>query len=296
MYDEGVILRRFGALAVVMIAALWPWVAPYLEGAGGASVTNGRGSEYLQVSFLDVGQGDSILIETPDGVQVLVDGGPDGTVLRELSSAMGFFDKTIDVVIGTHPHADHVGGLIDVLERYQVAHVIRTDNENGDGMDETYYSRVAAEGAIVTYARRGQRIALGASTTLEVLYPEGEVRELDTNTSSIVARLVYGSTSFLLTGDSPKNIEEYLVLTEGEHLKSDVLKAGHHGSRTSTSELFLDEVAPQFAVITSGKNNSYGHPHVEVTDALFNAGAEILNTAELGTITFYSDGSKVWVE
>ena len=119
---------------------------------------------------------------------------------------------------------------------------------------------------------------------------------MDNNASSIVVKLTYGDTSFLLTGDSPKRIEEYLVLVEGEHLKSTVLKAGHHGSRTSTSELFLDEVDPEYAVISAGVDNRYGHPHVEVMDMLFNKHIEVHETAKEGTITFASDGHDVWVE
>jgi competence protein ComEC len=146
------------------------------------------------------------------------------------------------------------------------------------------------------YARRGQEISLGASTTLTIIYPEGSVADLESNTASIVLKVTYGTTSFLLTGDSPKNIEEYLVLTQGDGLQSTVLKVGHHGSRTSTSELFLDAVQPTYAVISAGRDNRYGHPHTEVTDALFNAGVEILATADMGTITFMSDGATVWRE
>lgn len=295
--DERLVYRRLIALLVLAVAAAWPWVVPYLEGDSSVATLRGGGlSPYLQVHFLDVGQGDSILIETPDGVQALIDGGPDGTVIRELGKVMGVFDKSIDVVIGTHPDKDHIGGLTDVLERYKVAHIVKTDNVGETGTAKLYESLVGAEGADIIYAKRGQEIALGASTTLQILYPEGSVRDLESNTSSIVLKVVYGDTSFMLTGDSPKNIEEYLVLTEGEHLKSTVLKAGHHGSRTSTSELWLAEVAPEYAVISAGKDNSYGHPHVEVTDALFNAGVKTLSTAEQGMITFDSDGEKVWVE
>ena len=295
--DERLVYRRLIALLVLAVAAAWPWVVPYLEGDSSvATLRRGGVSPYLQVHFLDVGQGDAILIETPDGVQALIDGGPDGTVIRELGKVMGVFDKSIDVVVGTHPDKDHIGGLTDVLERYKVVHIVKTDNVGETGTAKLYESLVGAEGADVIYAKRGQQIALGASTTLEILYPEGSVRDLESNTSSIVLKVVYGDTSFMLTGDSPKNIEEYLVLTEGEHLKSTVLKAGHHGSRTSTSELWLAEVAPEYAVISAGKDNSYGHPHVEVTDALFNAGVKTLSTAEQGMITFDSDGEKVWVE
>ncbi len=280
------------ALCVVSIAASFPWLAPYFE-ADGLTASGADASSYLQVHFLDVGQGDAILIETPDGAQALIDGGPDSSILRQLSTNLGFFDRTLDVVVATHPDKDHIGGLTDVLQRYHVSHIVKTDNVGETGVAEMYESLVNAEGADIIYAKRGQVITLGASTTLEILYPEGSVKDLETNTSSIVLRLVYGETSFMLTGDSPKNIEEYLVLSEGEHLKSDVLKAGHHGSRTSTSELFLAEVAPTYAIISAGKDNSYGHPHVEVTDALFNAGVETYSTAESGTITFVSDGLAV---
>ncbi len=265
-------------------------------GGGGAAGGPRADSTHLVVYFLDVGQGDAIFIETPDGVQALIDGGPDGTVVRELGKLMPFFDRTIDVVVATHPDKDHVGGLIDVLERFQVPLVVSTENVSDTSASELFQEQMSNEGAEIVMARRGQRIALGASTTLEILYPESNPRDMESNASSIVAKLTYGETSFMLTGDSPKRIEEYLVLVEGEYLKSDVLKVGHHGSRTSTSEMFLDEVQPDFAVVSSGRNNSYGHPHVEVTDLLFNTGVETLSTAELGTITFYSDGERVWYE
>ena len=256
---------------------------------------SGAQNAHLEVHVLDVGQGDAILIETHDGVQVLIDGGRDIAVLPELASAMPFGDTNLDMVVGTHPDLDHIGGLIDVLERYDVANILTTENKGESDASAQYASLVEQEGAEVVYARRGQEFTLGASTTLRVLFPETNPKDMESNTSSIVLQLQYGSSTFLFTGDSPKSIEEYLVLTEGEHLQSDVLKVGHHGSRTSTSELFLDEVAPTFAVISAGKDNSYGHPHVEVTDLLFNAGVETFSTAEEGTITFVSDGHAIWV-
>ncbi len=293
--SEQLARRRLLVLGFLFLSSILVWVLPSLD-TSGLEATAGGGSPYLQVHFLDVGQGDAIFIETPDGVQTLIDGGPDSSVLRELSSQMSFFDRTIDVVVGTHPDKDHIGGLTDVLKRFSVGHIIKTDNESDTAVSELYEQLVAVEGAFVTIAKRGQRIKLGRDAVIEILYPEGSVADLESNTSSIVLKLIYGETSFLLTGDSPKSIEEYLVLTEGEFLQSDVLKAGHHGSRTSTSELFLADVQPEFAVVSAGKDNSYGHPHVEVTDALFNAGVEILSTSETGTITFLSDGERVWVK
>lgn len=253
-------------------------------------------SPYLQVHFLDVGQGDSILIETPSGVQVLVDGGPNEAVLRQLSKHMSFFDRDIDIVVGTHPDKDHIGGLIDVLKRYNIAKILTTENKGETGTSQMYNKLKTAEGAEIVYARRGQEIKLDASTTMRILFPDSDPSEMETNTSSIVFQLICGDSVFMFTGDSPKSIEEYLVLVEGESLKSDVLKLGHHGSRTSTSEMFLDEVQPEFAIVSAGKDNSYGHPHVEVTDLLFNKRVVMLETAKEGTITMLSDGKTVWQE
>ncbi len=286
MQDTRIIIRGV-ILVLFSIFAIGIWVFPHF------AVTN-IANPYLRVHFLDVGQGDAIFIETPSGKQVLVDGGRDRAVLGELTSVMGFFDRDIDLVVGTHPDLDHIGGLIDVFKRYRVSYILTTENK-GESSAATLYEKLKqTEGAEILYARRGQEIALDTSTTLRILFPETDPRDMESNMSSIVLQLIYGESTFLLTGDSPKSIEEYLVLVEGENLKSDVLKVGHHGSRTSTSEFFLDEVAPTYAIISAGKDNSYGHPHVEVTDMLFNKRVEMLETAKEGTITLFSDGSKVW--
>ena len=128
---------------------------------------------------------------------------------------------------------------------------------------------------------------------IDILFPDRDTDEWETNTASIVAKLVYGNNSFLLTGDSPTAIENYLSMIDGRNLKSDVLKAGHHGSRTSTSESFANLVSPEYAVISAGKNNQYGHPHKEVLDILEKIKSVILKTYENGTISFSSDGEAV---
>jgi len=248
----------------------------------------------LLVHFLDVGQGDATLIESPDGTQVLIDGGVDNQVLRSLASKLGFFDRTIDYLVATHPDADHIGGLIDVLERYDVQHIIMTDNAHESTVVDQFTAAAQAEGAMITLVRRGDTIDVGAGAVLQTLWPETSVVDMESNAASIVMKLVYGNTSFVLTGDAPKRIEEYLVLTHGEYMQSDVLKVGHHGSRTSTSELFVAEVDPTYAVISASADNRYGHPHVEVTDTLFNQGVTTVTTATQGTITFESDGYEVW--
>ena len=290
MMDERVIKNRLvilGVMVIALVLAWWPDIS--LESIG----TPTCDKEMLCVVFLDVGQGDATFIQSPSGRQMLIDSGRDDGVLRQLGEVMSFSDRDIDYVVATHPDADHIGGLAVVLDRFSVGNVIRTENESDTGVWETVERKIEEEGAVVHYARRGQRYDLGSNVYVEILFPDIDASELESNTSSIVARLVYGDTAFMLTGDSPKSIEEYLVLVEGENLESDVLKVGHHGSHTSTSELFLAEVDPEYAVISAGADNSYGHPHLEVTDMLFNFGVETLSTAENGNIVFWSDGESV---
>jgi competence protein ComEC len=242
---------------------------------------------------VDVGQGDAIFIETPDGVQVLIDGGPDGSVLRSLPAVMALSDRTIDLVINTHLDKDHVAGLVDVLSRYEVAHVMRTENVTDTPASVAFESALVAEGSAVTYARAGQVWQLGASTTLTILSPASNPRDWESNASSIVALLRYGETKFLLTGDIGEGTESYLVERFGDELQSEVLKLGHHGSRTSSSENFLQTVSPLYAVASAGKANDYGHPHPEVVERVEQTGAVLLSTAESGTLMFVSDGKIV---
>ncbi len=261
------------------------------------SVRNGNDEGLLTVVFLDVGQGDATFIESPSGTQVLIDGGKGGTVLRKLRHVMGFFDRDIDMVVATHPDMDHIGGLIDVLTRYEVGTILMTENMSDTPAFETFSNLVQKEGAQIIYARRGQIFDFGSgaqgSTTLTILFPDHDPTGLESNTSSIVAQLMYGASEYMLTGDSPKEIEEYLVRMGTHTLVSDVLKAGHHGSRTSSAETFVTAVDPIYAIISAGKDNSYGHPHKEVSD-LFNArGIVQKNTANLGSIFSVSDGKSI---
>lgn len=285
--NDNAIRFRLLSLLGLLLASLLVWLP--------VSTSGQEASDLLEVHFLDVGQGDATFIETPDGVQVLVDGGRDNSVLRQLAKEMGFFDRSIDLVVATHPDSDHIGGLIEVLKRYEVKTILLTENESDSPAATAFADIVEKERAEVLYARRGQTYDLGDGVEFEVLWPEINPSTLESNASSIILRLEHGQNSFLFTGDAPKRIEEYLVLTEGENLETDVLKVGHHGSRTSTSELFLAEVAPEYAVISASKDNSYGHPHTEVTDALFNAKVETLSTAKMGSITFLSDKEDLWL-
>lgn len=249
--------------------------------------------EILKISFLDVGQGDAIFIEAPNGNQVLIDGGSNRKVLKELGKVMPFYDRTIDAVIATHPDKDHIGGLIEVLKGYEVDIFMEPGVSSDTGAYQELEKTIADKKLPKILARRGMSLNLGEGARLNILFPDRDTDDWETNTASIVAKLAYGDTSFLLTGDSPIAIEKYLSMIDGQNLKSDVLKAGHHGSRTSTSESFASLVSPEYAVISAGKDNRYGHPHKEVLDIFEKIKTTILKTYEQGTISFISDGERI---
>jgi competence protein ComEC len=253
-----------------------------------------RTTHELFVSFLNVGQGDAILIESPTGTQLLIDGGRDQSVLRELGKRMSPFDRSIDLVLETHPDADHIGGLPSVFDRYTVGGFLLPGVDADTNPAKALDAAVHEETGVQEYElRRGDRIHLGGGAYLDILFPDRDVSTIERNTGSMIARLVYGDTSFMLTGDSPQVIEEYLVALDGDTLESDVLKAGHHGSRTSTSDAFLEAVAPGAVVISAGESNSYGHPHPEVVAKIEASGARLFTTIEEGAVVFESDGKVV---
>lgn len=282
------ILIRSSLLFLLIIIALFVW-----DIAMSFSLVS---DNYLTVRFLDVGQGDSINIETPDGYELLIDGGPTSIVLRKLAEDRSFFDKKIDVVIATHPDTDHISGLIDVFERFDVGMVIESGAWSDSPAARAYARAALDEKVEIIPAQAGQVIQLGASTTVRILSPYGDVTNWQSNNASVVVQVIYGDTEFLLTGDAPSNIEDFLVAKYGRLLESDVLKLGHHGSKTATSELFLDEVEPDYGIVSAEENSRYGHPHAEVIKRVEDRGIKILNTAEMGTIVFKSDGKEVWVE
>ncbi|MFQ5661724.1 MAG: ComEC/Rec2 family competence protein [Candidatus Paceibacteria bacterium] len=260
------------------------------------SVIFAQENNRLTVAFLDVGQGDSIYIEAPNGNQVLIDGGSGKAVLRQLSKVMPFYDRSIDVVIATHPDKDHVGGLPDVLQRYEIDLILDSGREAESATYKELVRLTELKNIRNIFAKRGMVVVLDNEVYFNILFPDRDVSGVESNTASVVAQLVYGDTEFMLTGDSPKAIENYLVMLDGENLESDVLKAGHHGSKTSSAESFLGYVAPKYSVISAGKNNRYGHPHKEVLDTLKQFGSAILSTQDKGIIIFESDGENIFIK
>ncbi|MDP3645931.1 MAG: MBL fold metallo-hydrolase [bacterium] len=283
--------KVLGAAILILLAlVICIWYTVFREDRGGL----------LTISFLNIGQGDSIFIDAPSGRQVLIDGGPNASVIRELGKVMPWYDRTIDVMIPTHPDADHIGGLVDVLTRYKVGMIIQSSVEGSTALWDTLEREVHKEGALVLTARRGQIVDLGSTGSpqaahayLEVLFPDRDVPNLETNTGCVVTRLVYGNTSFMLPCDAPQAIEKYLTSLDGSGLHSDVLKAGHHGSKTSSAPLFVGYVDPTWAVYSRGCDNRYGHPNKETVETFSRFQIPTLDTCTEGTITFVSDGSTV---
>lgn len=273
---------RIVTLVILLFANFFIWNALLAEERGGE----------LKIAFLDVGQGDAIFIEAPNGNQILIDGGPGKNVLAELNKVMSVYDRTIDAILVSNPDKDHIGGLLEVLKAFEVGAVLEPGTKPDTAIYQEFEKAVADDGATKILPRRGMKIVMdeASGASLLILFPDRDVSETKTNDGSIVAKLTYGNTSVILTGDAPEGIERYLVLLDGANLQSDLLKVGHHGSRTSTSVEFLAAINPAFAVISVGANNSYKHPHQEVLERLKNSSIEIFRTDQLGTITFISNG------
>jgi competence protein ComEC len=253
-----------------------------------------RGQQGLTVNFFDVGQGDATFIETPGGHQILIDGGPSLAILEKLGKVMPFWDRTIDLIVLSHPEKDHMAGLLEVLKRYKVQNILWTGVLRDTPEYEEWASLIKKERADVFMARAGEKIVSGA-VEMAVLYPYESLENdflQDSNETSVVAKLQYGRNSLLFIGDIGQETEKKLSLGSA-NIDSDVLKIAHHGSRFSSSEEFIKKVSPSVALIGVGAQNSYGHPTKEVLDRLHKYGINILRTDINGDIKIVSDGNNI---
>ncbi|MBI2096905.1 MAG: MBL fold metallo-hydrolase [Candidatus Sungbacteria bacterium] len=249
-----------------------------------------RGRVFLHV--LDVGQGDAIFIEAPGGNQALVDGGPDNSVVARLGEVMPFWDNSIDLVVLTHPHADHLDGLLEVIKRYDVGVIIESGVNHSIPEYAEWQKAIADKGIARLVARRGMIANLGGGAYLKVLSPFDSYENVtvrNVHDAAVVAKLEFASSTALLMADAEAVLERRL-LAAGEDLNAEVLKVGHHGSKTSTLEMFLAAARPRFAVISAGRNNRYGHPTQEVLDRLADSGVRTFRTDQDGTVSFASGG------
>jgi competence protein ComEC len=250
----------------------------------------------LHLTVLDIGQGDAILVEAPDGTTTLIDGGPDPELtLRRMGANLPFFARRVDLLVVSHPHQDHVAGLVDVLDRHRVGAVLHAGIPFENPANDRLMADASRAGVPIVLARAGQRLDLGADTVATVLYPaqsdaDAPLPEDDINNGSIVLRLELGGFSALLTGDAEAPIEAVL-LARGLLGPMDVLKAGHHGSHSSTTPGLVDAVRPSAAIISSGEGNEYGHPAPETLATLSRPGIAVYRTDLDGDVEVATDGA-----
>lgn len=296
------------AAAVVAAAALWGartlGILPDASGektgapvsaAQGDTGGGGSASGTLEVYFFDVGQGDSELIRLPGGENILIDAGTSSTEDELVGELRSLGAETLDLVVATHPHADHIGGMAAVIDAFDVRQVVMPRISESDTPTTKTYENllqsIADKGLTITPAEPGDELLSSGGAVLTVLAPNGEDYG-DLNNYSVVLRLTYGEDSFLFTGDAEEASEEEMLSLDWP-LTATVLKCGHHGSETSTSPAFLDAVSPQYAVISCGVDNDYGHPDAVTLEKLEAAGVEVFRTDRQGTILASTDGSGV---
>jgi len=242
----------------------------------------------FEITFFDIGQGDSIYITTPYKHTILVDGGPNNSLERKLASKQGFFSRHLDLVVITHPHADHMDGFISVFNKYDIDNLMITTTMFGDKNYDKLLKVANEKNINIILANAKTDFKIG-DLLIDTIYPLNfeDVHELkNVNNTSIVLKISYLDHSILLTGDLEKEGEK-IILQSGTNINADILKVGHHGSKTSSTPAFLNAITPTTAIIQSGASNSFGHPHKETLDNLENANVfNILRNDQIGDISF----------
>ena len=252
----------------------------------------------LRIIFLDVGQGDAILIQTPDQQNILIDGGPDKNIIYKLDKYIPFNHRQIDIMIATHADLDHITGLTETLARYSVKAVLDNGLQGSAPAYTQWQSSIKEKNIYQMTVNAPQIIDLGDQVSLEFLWPNQElIKELepDNNFASIVVKLIYGQHSFLLTGDATQETEQELIKLY-DYLEAEVLKVGHHGSKYSSGLEFLQKVRPRYGIISSGEENKFGHPNLRVLKNLEKIDARILRTEQKGDIIFISNGKELKIK
>lgn len=241
----------------------------------------------LHVYILDVGQGDSIFLISPSGKQILVDGGPDLSPLEGMARHMSFFDRTVDLLVLSHPDLDHIAAMSDIVERYDIGAILIAGIETPQPQYRRLLTLIAKKNVPVLIADPAKDIVFEDGLILDVVWPHNAfaAQPKKMNDVSVVVRALHKEESILLTGDIEKRAEEGILQT-GVDVRSNVLKIAHHGSNTSTSTGFLLAVNPALAIISVGKGNPFGHPHREVLQRLRNAGIGVRRTDQEGEISF----------
>jgi len=273
------------SLAVLVVIALLVWLAVF-QGV--------EQKDKLKLVFCDVGQGDAILIQIPKDYDILIDGGPDDSVLSCLGENMPFYDRKIESIILTHPDADHSTGLVEVLERYEIGEVWLTGVSH-DLADYTEFLSLIKEKNITRKtAKAGEIVFQDEKTKLKILYPKENLegkKVSNSNNTSVVTRLVYQGFSAIFTGDLEEDKQKDLINQPSIEISADIFKVSHHGSANGLLTEFLSQVNPEVAVISVGENNRYGHPSPIILDKLKAiSGLKIFRTDRQGDVKIFSDG------
>lgn len=279
-------------LAALVLAACVAAPPPPTATPPPATVTPSAGLP-LTVAFLDVGQGDATLIRSPGGRTMLIDGGNSSQDADQviIPALQRWGSQRLDIMVATHPDQDHIGGLERVIEAMPVGQMVLTGQVHTTKTYEQLLTAIRDKKLAAVRARAGTRLDLDLLLTAAILGPTDEqVNSNDTNNASIVIRLSYGAIGFLFIGDA-EEAEESTILRSGADVHAQILKLGHHGSRTSTSQEWLQAVSPQVGVISVGADNRYGHPQPETLDLLARDRIKVYRTDQQGTITVVSDGS-----
>jgi len=253
--------------------------------------------DLMRIHMLNVGQGDATFIEFPDGMQVLIDVGRDRSVVEELSDVMRFNDRFIDMVILTHPDADHVGGLSDLVAFYDIGMIIDRVDDSQEAIDESESEHIALHDNAIEMNLGDESQMHFFPNILDAFDYEGLID--DRNEYSVMGKITYRNTSFLWVGDMSHIGERLLVelyRDDPSMLDTDILQIGHHGSKTSSSELFLRATTPKLGLISAGADNNYGHPYKGVLERLYRLGIPHVCTCTDGVVTLASDGEDWWIE
>lgn len=281
---------------IVAVAAVITSIIMSFNGSESTDITS-KTERDLEVRYIDVGQGDSTLVLLPDGKNMLIDAGTNSgakSLVKELKNS-GI--EKIDYLIATHPHEDHIGGMDNVINEFEIGKIYMPKVDSSQTPTTKTYEdvldAVSDKGLKISRGKGGDRIIKGENLDVMFVAPNSS-KYSDLNSYSIAVKLEYGETSFLFMGDAEQDSEKEII-DSGYNIEANVLKCGHHGSNTATSKDFVEKVSPKYAVISCGKKNSYGHPHEETLDTLNEFGVKIYRTDTDGTVTVKSDGSKITI-
>ncbi len=253
-------------------------------------------SQFLEIHYLDVGQGDASLIITPENQKILIDTGPVGNLNQKFKKYLSFFDKEIDLFILTHPDSDHIGDVFNLLKSFQIKKIALPQNFQNKTNFNLLLKEINRKNIPVLFVKQNNDLQIGQNTFIDFIYPFSNSSIQEQNefkNSSLVFKIQYGHVSFFFSGDAEKKQEKLIVLSNF-NLKSNVYQAGHHGSKSSSNQFFIQNIQPQKTVISSSKDNPFGHPHEEIILRLKKLKSEIYQTSKEGDLSFYTNGKNIW--